>query len=199
MPLLRERKTPGSVPQLLNFLPFAANDMVEDEMVTTVLTLTIDQKKIAPELAAALTDPNALRRAVAALVLGREGSDRQRDEVRKLLADKDAGVRLRAAQGLLCARSKSGVTVLVELLADGPFRYAEQAEDLLQRLAGESVPQVALADNKAAREKGQEAWKKWWQTEEARLDLTKSDVDLFFSNTHQRCRVVTPPVSRIAS
>jgi len=189
--LLRERKISGSIPLLLEFLPHAANDIVEDELVMTVLVLTIDQKKIDPALAAALMDPLPLRRSLAALVLGREGSALQRAEVRKLLSDKDASVRFRAAQGLLCARDKSGVAVLVAQLADSPFRYAEQAEDLLQRLAGDKAPQGALADNKAARTKSHEAWKKWWQTEEARFDLAKSDTDLFFSNTQQRCKEVS--------
>ncbi len=189
--LLRERRPQGAVPLLLNFLPYAANDLVEDEMVATVLTLTIDAKKIDPVLATALTDKSPLRRAVAALVLGREGSTTQRAEVRKLLADKEAMVRFRAAQGLLCARDKIGVPVLIALLADGPFRYAEQAEDLLQRVAGNAAPQAAVTDDPAVRGKAQAAWKQWWQERAAKFDLAKSDTDLFFANTQQRSRDVT--------
>ena len=61
-----ELKVLGGVPQLFDFLPVAANDIVEDELVTTMLKLTIDQKKIDPVLIAALKKPNPLQRALAA-------------------------------------------------------------------------------------------------------------------------------------
>jgi hypothetical protein len=188
--LVRDRKPAGAVPLLLTYLPNAGNDQVEDEVVTTVLALTVEGKKIDPALAAALGDENVARRAVAALVLGREGSANQRAAVRQLLADKDAGVRFRAAQGLLCGRDTSGMPVLIALLADGPFRYAEQAEDLLLRVAGDSAPPAALANNQAARAKGHEAWKQWWQARADKFSLP-GDTDLFFVNTRERCLTVT--------
>lgn len=189
--LLRERKPAGAIPLLLNYLPYSPNDLVEDEVVTTVLTLALDAKKIDQALVAALKDAVPSRRAVAALVIGRMGDAGRRAGVRKLLADKEAVVRFRAAQGLLCARDKSGMPVLVALLADAPFRYAELAEDLLQRIAGAGAPQTALADSKAARAKGHEAWRQWWQNKEAQFDLAKTDTDLFFSNVQQQAKDVT--------
>jgi HEAT repeat protein len=189
--LLRDRKPKGAVPVLLNYLPYAANDLIEDEVVTSVLMLTIEEKKIDPALTAALRDPNVARRAAAALVLGREGTAADRTAVRQLLSDKEAVVRFRAAQGLLCGRDKEGVPVLIALLADGPFRYAELAEDLLQRLAGDDSPQTGLTDNAAVRAKGQEVWKQWWQARAAKLDLAKNDTDLFFADTQKRSRDVT--------
>ena len=82
-------------------------------------------------------------RAAAALVLGRYGSIRQKQEVRLCLRDPHPAVRLRAAQGLLSAGDRRAIAPLLEMLGKGPLPWAEKAEDILLRLAGDTAP-VAL-------------------------------------------------------
>ena len=45
-------------------------------------------------------------------------------------------------------------------------------------------------DNQAARTKGHDAWTKWWQNQEGKIDLAKKDTELFFADTQQRCKEV---------
>jgi hypothetical protein len=126
----------------------------------------------------ALAEKEPARRAVAALLLGRHGSAEQKAAVRKLLADPDPAVRLRAAQGLLAGREKAAVPVLLALLSEGPPDVARQADDLLSRAAGDTAPAASLGETKEQRAKCRAAWEGWWKANEARLDLAKADVDL---------------------
>src|SRR5262249_36495021 len=113
-----------------------------------------------------------------AVALGRFGSADEKAAARKALADADAKVRFRAAQGLLASRDKTATPALVALLAEGPPETARMAEDLLGRLAGEGAPSVGLGEDKEARKKCRDAWAAWWQANEGKIDLAKADVDL---------------------
>ncbi len=94
--LIARRRPDGAVSVLLAFLPFAADEGVEEEVFSTLLALT-PEGKADPVLDAALTDRSALKRAAAAHVLGRKGDPSQQAAVRKRLDDDDDGVRWRAA------------------------------------------------------------------------------------------------------
>jgi HEAT repeat protein len=188
--LLRVRRPAGAVPVLLEYLPSAADEVVEDEVCTTLALLGVDEGKVAAELARALEDKSAVRRAAAALVLGRSGNAEQRQAVRGLLADADVGVRFRAAQGLLAGRDGRAVPVLAALLTEGPPAVAARAEDLLSCLGGAWAPRVLLGDNPAARKRCRAAWEQWWKLNEKRLDLAKADVDLAPSNRSLQVRAL---------
>src|SRR5262249_19866067 len=154
----------------LEYLPSAADDVVEDEVCTTLALLGVQDGKVAAVLPPALEDKTAIRRAAAALVLGRSGTAEQRAAVRGLLDDADAGVRLRAAQGLLAGRDGRAVPALAALLSEGPPEVAARAEELLYCLAGAGAPRVALGNNPAARKRCRAAWEQWWKLNEKRLD-----------------------------
>src|SRR5262249_31734054 len=105
--LLRVRQTPGACAVLLAYVAVAPNELVEEEVFTSIYFLGLAGAKVEvfppvakagrldPVLVQALTDHQPARRAIAALMVGEFGSADQRQEVRKLLKDKDAHVRFR--------------------------------------------------------------------------------------------------------
>jgi HEAT repeat protein len=188
--LLRVRRPAGAVAVLLEYLPSAADEAVEDEVCITLALLGVEDGKVAAELAGALQDKTGVRRAAAALVLGRSGNTEQRAAVRGLLADADAGVRFRAAQGLLAGRDGRAVPVLAALLTEGPPGVADRAEDLLYCLAGPWAPRVTPGDSPAARKRCRAAWEQWWKLNEKRLDLAKADADLVPANRGLQVRAL---------
>jgi hypothetical protein len=176
--LLRARRPPGACAALVAYLPFAEDEAAADEAVATLVVLGVSDGRVDAAVAGALHDKAPARRAAAALLLGRSGSAGQKDEVRRLLHDPDPGLRLRAAQGLLAGRDKGAVPALLDLLGDGPLEVARQAEDLLDRAAGDRAPRVSLGETKAERGRCRDAWAAWWQANGAKVDLTRADVDL---------------------
>jgi HEAT repeat protein len=176
--LLRVRRPAGAAAVLLDYLPSAVDEQVEDEVFNTLALLGVEEGKVAAVLVPALEDKVAARRAAAALVLGRSGTAGQRDAVRALLDDADAGVRFRAAQGLLAGRDRRALPALTTLLSEGPPEVAVRAEDLLYCLAGAQAPRVALGNTPASRKRCRTAWEQWWKVNEKRLDLAKADADL---------------------
>src|SRR5262249_49853010 len=133
--LLARRGPPEAISVLLAYLPFADDSTVQDDVFSALLLLAQDKDKsrLAP-LKSALKDDLSIKRAAAAYVLGRSADKEVRNAVKKLLADKEAIVRLRAAQGLLAAHEKDAVPVLIDLLAGQPTDIVWQVEDLLLRI-----------------------------------------------------------------
>ena len=158
---LARRPDAASVACLLDTLPTLAED---DEMQAAVWraldAVTVRSGAVPAACAAARTDPGAERRALAAFLLGRRGTDEQRRLAVGLLADPDPGVRLRAAQGLLGTGDLSGIPALVALLDAKPVTLAWEAEELLVWLAGEGAPAVRVGDGRDGA-KSRAAWKQW--------------------------------------
>jgi HEAT repeat protein len=98
--LLVDRRPPGAADVLLNFLPYADDESLEEEVLICIGRLALAAGKVDPVLTTALADRHAVRRGAAAYVLGRMGGIAQRSAVRRCLADPDAAVRRRAAYGL---------------------------------------------------------------------------------------------------
>src|SRR5262249_31381804 len=129
--VLARRQSAEALGTLLGYIAFANDDSVEDEVLSALVALWVGSEKADPALVAALHDTLRARRAAAGYVLGRSRDPGQAALVEKLLADPDAKVRLRAAQGLTTARRKSAVPVLISLLAEPAAAVAWQAEELL--------------------------------------------------------------------
>jgi hypothetical protein len=172
--VLARRRPEGAAAALLQFLPSADDELVEEEITTALGTLGVKQGKAGAELVAALRDPEPLRRTAAAAVVGRLADARQRAPVRPLLQDADPKVRYHAAEALLTAGDKEAVPALVGLLRDAPQEIAWRAEGLLLHVAGTRAPQVtADATDAAGRKKWHAAWAGWWQTHGAKLEVPR--------------------------
>jgi HEAT repeat protein len=171
--LLAVRKPANACAVLLAYLPFAADEDIEEEVRTALPALGGKDGKADAALVAALKDKLASRRAAAASAVAQVGSAEQRQAVRALLKDRDNGVRFQAAQGLVYGNDKTAVPVLVAMLGEGPLDLALKAEDLLSVLAGAEVTKVELKADAASRKKVHQAWAAWWKANEAKIDLKK--------------------------
>src|SRR5262249_26244315 len=99
--LLTLRQAPGAIEGLFDYLPYADNPYVGEEVLNSLGQLTIRPGKIDPALSKALKDPLAERRAAGIYILGRRGEADSRDMVRQYLDDANALVRERAAASLV--------------------------------------------------------------------------------------------------
>ncbi|HYT93770.1 MAG TPA: HEAT repeat domain-containing protein, partial [Gemmataceae bacterium] len=108
--LLVLRQPKEAVEVLLDYIPFADEEWLADEILNALGILAQRQGKM-DYLLATLKDPQPERRGVAAYVLAQRGSLAQREAVRRLLLDADAGVRVRAASGLIGKHALQNVTV----------------------------------------------------------------------------------------
>jgi hypothetical protein len=175
--LLAVRRPTAATRVILDYVPFVDDDQLEQELLVTLQAVGIVDGKVSPLLVDALKDRTAARRSAAAWILGRSATAPLRDGVRPLLADADATVRLRAAQGLIAAKEKEAIPVLVQLLQDAPPAVAAQAEEDLYRIAGDQAPQVAVGTGTAAeRRQCREAWARWWSEHGNQIDLATLDV-----------------------
>lgn len=176
--LLTVRQPAGAVDVVLNFLPFADDEVVEEELFATLSVLGLRDGKADARLVDALKDKHPLQRSAAGLIVGRSSQPEQRTAVRPLLTDTDARVRLRAAQGLINGKERDAVQTLITLLADAPIALAWQCEELLCRIAGEQAPQVSIgAGGEVERGKCRDAWLGWWRIHGQQLDLARVDLE----------------------
>jgi HEAT repeat protein len=167
----------GAVALLLRYLPYADDELVEEEVLFALGELSVRQAGIDPALTAALQDPLPARRAAAARLLGQVGEPEQCTAARRLLSDPDPKVRLHAAHGLLAAKDRDAVPVLLALLASASPNIAGLAEGLLRRVAGDEAPnEIAGQGSEEAGQKGRAAWAAWWRDHGGALDLSRMDV-----------------------
>jgi HEAT repeat protein len=185
---LRGRAPAETVKVLLDYVVDAENDAVADEVMTTLAIVGVKENKVDAALVEALKDKEPMRRAAAALVVGRSGTAEQRKKVQALLTDENMRVRLRAAQGLLAGRERGGVPTLIALLTDSTPDVSSRAEEMLSCLAaGHGAPRLLLSENPQQNKNVRTMWEQWWKTN-AKIDLSRADVDLPPFNLTLRAR-----------
>jgi HEAT repeat protein len=172
--LLAVRKPPEAAAVLLGYLPFADDEATVEAMQRALLVVGVRENKPDAAVLQALEDKQALRRAVAAETICKSiGADEP--AVRRLLKDPVATVRLRVALALAVLKVRESIPVLIDLAADVSLEQAWQAQELLQRLAGEHPPTLDFGATPAKRSEARDTWLAWWKVDGARLDLAKLD------------------------
>jgi HEAT repeat protein len=171
---LQKTKTPEAISVLVHYFPFAENEHVQEEILFAGCRLAIEAlddaaRAIHSQLAAALTSGHPGHRAMAAYVLGRVGTPEEVRAAQKHLQDKDAVVRLRAAQGCLAARDRSAVRTLIELLDQNDPLLVWHVEEILRGIAGDEAPRYDQTRTSYIT-----AWQKWWQGIGRTLDIERS-------------------------
>jgi hypothetical protein len=175
---------------VLAYLPAARDRDVEEAALSALWYLGVQDRKLVPALRAALEDKAVSRRAAAALIAGRFGSEEERVRVKKLFADTDPIVRFRAAQGCLAAGDKAALPVLLGLVEGGPLELAQQAEDFLKELAGDKAPALTVGEDKEQRKRCRETWERWLDKQAAEITLSKSSFGLPLDGTGSRAGAV---------
>ena len=156
-------KPDGAADALLEYLPYAEDDKVEQEVESALAAVALKDGKPASAVLRALTDAAPVRRAAAAVALCRVGGDDQKAAVRELLKDPKPTVRFRAAMALADAYSGEAVPVLIDLLADLPNEQRKQAEEYLTNLAGEWAVAGPQGNDATSRKLRRDAWAAWWR------------------------------------
>jgi HEAT repeat protein len=172
--LLAYRKPADAAEVLLAYLPLADDEIVLEEVRSALSAVAVREGKPEPVVVRALEDELPLRRATAADALCRAGALALRPAVRKLLQDKDAGVRQQVALALAGSGDREAMPVLLRLLNELPAEQAFPVEEFLNRVAGERAPSVRPGADAATRTRIREAWETWWRenattTPDARL------------------------------
>src|SRR5271165_6347566 len=114
--LIAKSKPAGAAAVLLNYLPFAADQEVTDEISKALAAVVDVGGKADSAIVQALTDKIAVKRAVAGEACARARIAEQLPSVRKLLHDADPSVRLRVALACVPIKEKELVPVLVDVL-----------------------------------------------------------------------------------
>ncbi len=162
--VLARRKPEGAAAALLAYLPYADNSEVLQAVTTALAAVAAPNGKPDPALLRGLTDPLAVRRALAAVALCRAAPSHRVLAVHKLLHDPARGVRLRVALALAEAHDAEAIPVLIDLLADLPAEPRHRVEEFLQQLAGEWAPTADFqGEDEVARKIRRDAWAAWWK------------------------------------
>ncbi len=184
--LLADRRPAGAVEALLNFVPFADDDAVEEDVFAALTRLTPRAARLEPAaftaVLTALGDSQPARRALAASGLARLTDPGQveaaRTALRPLLTDPFDRVRFLAARALLAAGDASAVAPLIDLLAEPDTLLAWQVEEVLFRLAGDQAPIVPFDTRTvASRANRRAAWVAWWRARGDQVDLARAAED----------------------
>jgi hypothetical protein len=169
--LVARRRPPDTVAVLLDYLPFAEDEGVAEEIRASLAALTKQDGKAEPAFLGDLESGEPDRRAEVGIILARADLADTRDAVRRLLKDEDASVRLRVGRALVGARDRDAVPVLIELFGDLTGEERWDLEELLGRLAGDGAPALPRDDSAATRRRRLAAWRAWWQAHGSELDL----------------------------
>ena len=161
--LLRGRKLAGAAEVLLDYLPFADNPAVLQEVTAALCEVAYVNNKPEAIVVRALKDPVPVRRAAAGTALYRVDQPEQWPSVRKLLQDPKPAVRLRAALSLANAHDAEAITVLIDLLAELTPEQRKEAEEVLLPLAGEWAPGAIAGEDEIARRIRRDSWAAWWR------------------------------------
>lgn len=161
--LLALRRPEGAAAVVLDFLPLADDEILEDELVNTLAIVGLHKGKADPVLVKAVKDAAPAKRSAAARVLGGSTDAQHRLAVRPLLADADARVRLRAALALAKMQDGEAIPVLIDMLAESPPAQCQPMEAVLMELAGPWAPTVTLLqDDDISRRIRRGVWAAWW-------------------------------------
>jgi hypothetical protein len=173
--VLAARRPPEAARVLLDYLPQAADESIEEAVLEAVAVVGRTDTGIDPTVSAALGSTEPLLRLAAVCVYGQAGPRHLR-ALKPLRTDTDARVRFQVAATLVRNKDKDAVPTLIDFLGDGPAELALRAEDLLCRIAGDANPGALDLRTAAGRRQCQGLWTAWWHGSSARIDLTRIDL-----------------------
>jgi HEAT repeat protein len=175
--LLSRLRPEGSTAVLLAYLPFADDEIIEEEIFAALGVVAFRDGKPDPLLVSAANDKAPVRRAAAALILARSADPAGRAISKAALADTNLHVRVRAAQGLVAAKDNQAVPALLSLLGASDPAVAGRAEELLCRIAGDQAPTVSPGSDEKERRRYREAWASWYNLRGRHVNLARLDLE----------------------
>lgn len=162
--MMAARNPEGATEALLDYLPFADDDSVVQEIETGLMNVGVRDGKPESALIRALSDSVAIRRSMATKVLCQVGGTAGRDAVRPLLKDGKPSVRMQAALSLADAHDAEAVPVLIDLVGGLPEEGRKRVEGYLTDLAGEWAVRTPQGSDAASKRLRRELWTAWWRS-----------------------------------
>ena len=168
-----------SVGILLDYIPFSQDSSVDREVINVLAKLAVTDGKPAPDLVAGLKNPSSKIRAACAEILTKAKATTVLPNLRKLLEDPVAAVRLRTATGLAMLREKDAIPVMIGALPKLTQAEAWKAEALLLKLAtNHNPPTLSVGRTEEEREKARKAWSDWWAKHKNKVDMARLSEDV---------------------
>jgi HEAT repeat protein len=162
--LMAARSPEGATEALLNYLPFADDDTVVQEIESSLRTIGARDGKAESALLRALGDATPIRRGIAARVLCQLGGASGRKAVRPLLKDGKPSVRMLAALSLADVNEAEAIPALIDLLPILAPEGRKRVETYLGELAGEWAVKAPPGSDVVAGQLRRELWSAWWKT-----------------------------------
>lgn len=162
---------------LLDYVPYADDESIAEEVRRALAVVGFRNGKPDEALTEALEDDDDRVRSAAAFALVKGSDAAERKELKRLLKDDDALVRLRSALAFFEHKDNDSIPALISVLTELPTEQLWAVEDALNLVAGEKAPTVSLSGDRAARAKCRDAWAAWWTAERGKIDLAKLDLD----------------------
>jgi hypothetical protein len=175
--LLSRLRPDGTTTILVAYLPFAADEAIEEEVLSTLEVVARRDGKPDPQLLLAAKDKSPNRRGAAAFLLARSSDPSHRAIGRAALSDADPRVRFRAAQALFAIKDKDSIPALLALLSASDSAIAGRAEEILCHIAGEQAPAVSAGSDEAGRRRYRDAWVAWFDQHGRNTDLARLNLE----------------------
>ena len=174
---LARLKPEGTVEVLLGFLPMADDELISEEIRTTLSAVAMQNNVANPSLLKSLEDQNALRRGAAAEALSRGGDKSVRVKMKEHFGkETNSEVKMFIALSLVAnGKDKTLVPEVIKLMPEIPGDRTYRAEEILYALAGETAPAVPSTNDAEGRKKARDVWLEWWKKNEEKVDLAKLD------------------------
>ncbi|MCI0641992.1 MAG: hypothetical protein L0Y72_04130 [Gemmataceae bacterium] len=168
--LVAHQPPPQTGQTLLDFIPFAADARLLEEVQKALNVVAVKDGTIEAPFLAALKDKLAAKRGAAGAAIIRAGGLAQKKTVELLLADESPQVRLAIIIALVEAQDKQAVRALIDLLPVVAKDKVWQVEDMLQRIGGEKAPDIHVGAKTPAK-LAHAVWSTWWQTNQQAVSL----------------------------
>jgi outer membrane protein assembly factor BamB len=170
---------------LLNYLPLVDEESVGDEIRNTLAALAVRDGKPDKTMESTLESKEVLKRGAVAEAFARANNKDSRAKMKDFMKkEADNDIKLLIALALVNdGRDKEIVPEVIRLMSEVSSERGWRAEELLWRIAGEDGPPVSLGGDKASNEKARDEWKKWWETNEKKVDLAKLDQESSYGLT----------------
>jgi|GEM_PF-344382 len=155
---------PESVEVLFDFLPFAEEETLRNEVESALKILFTTSLETGLIFEKKTSDKNLYKRAVSAEILTKNGNPSQIALAKKLLNDPSSLVRTRLVLALLEQNDRSAIPIALNLLASESKELSSTIEASLVSLAGEWAIQGAKNDDVLSKKINQAAWNGWWKS-----------------------------------
>ena len=185
--ILAENPSKAAADSLLDFLPFAGEENLTDEIFESLVTQAKKGEPGMTSLINGLRSRSPVKRGKAAEILGLAGAVGQKDRLRQLLEDPSAKARFGAALGLVYLKDRNAVSILIGLVDSVSEDDAKKIEDILLTLSEGNAPGVPLGKTPEEKKKFARSFGEWWHREASRVNLSLLDkndeANLLFSES----------------